>query len=307
MTVLAGGAQAPGPERTAPSEASDLRVHFLGASEIFAAPGALARLRQNPARSLSLFAAVPRLVRVLRDLEPVDAVVMHWLLPCAFPGLLVLRASGVDLSRTALECILHGSDARLLAASPRALRTRVLRSLRARHVTLTFVSRALREALSVSVAHDPSLERWVAASRVAPAPLGTLPALDRTAAREALHLDRGARLFVVVGRLVSRKRVATALAALACVPDAHVVVLGEGPERTALEKHHPEVRFLGSLPRDQALRWMAAADCLISASRDEGAPTVVREARALGTSVVTSDAGDVALWAERDPGLFVVS
>jgi teichuronic acid biosynthesis glycosyltransferase TuaC len=51
---------------------------------------------------------------------------------------------------------------------------------------------------------------------------------------------------------------------------------------------------------------MSAADLLLSASRHEGAPTVVREARALGTPVVATDAGDLRAWAAADAGIWLV-
>jgi teichuronic acid biosynthesis glycosyltransferase TuaC len=52
---------------------------------------------------------------------------------------------------------------------------------------------------------------------------------------------------------------------------------------------------------------MAAADVLVSASREEGAPTVVREARALGVPVVAVPCGDLATWAAADPGIALVN
>jgi glycosyltransferase involved in cell wall biosynthesis len=50
---------------------------------------------------------------------------------------------------------------------------------------------------------------------------------------------------------------------------------------------------------------MAAADLLISASRTEGAPLAIREARALGVPVVSCPAGDLASWARHDGGLWL--
>jgi len=38
----------------------------------------------------------------------------------------------------------------------------------------------------------------------------------------------------------------------------------------------------------------------------EAAPTVIREARALGVPVIACDAGDVAAWAADDAGIRVV-
>jgi len=38
-------------------------------------------------------------------------------------------------------------------------------------------------------------------------------------------------------------------------------------------------------------------------SEAEGAPTVIREARALGVPVLATPVGDVLLWASEDPGI----
>jgi glycosyltransferase involved in cell wall biosynthesis len=83
-------------------------------------------------------------------------------------------------------------------------------------------------------------------------------------------------------------------------------VLGDGPELERLMARFPAARFIGHVERAQALAYISAADVLVSASLREGAPSVVREARALGTPVVCLEAGDVKKWAETDPGLSVV-
>ena len=56
----------------------------------------------------------------------------------------------------------------------------------------------------------------------------------------------------------------------------------------------------------EALTWIAAADVLLSASRSEGAPSVVREARALGVPVAAARVGDLPAWAQADAGLFLI-
>ncbi|MFS8070516.1 MAG: glycosyltransferase, partial [Byssovorax sp.] len=62
-------------------------------------------------------------------------------------------------------------------------------------------------------------------------------------------------------------------------------------------------RFTGALHRREALAWVAAADVLLHPSAVEAAPTVIREARALGTRVVACDAGDIRAWAHDDAGI----
>jgi glycosyltransferase involved in cell wall biosynthesis len=72
-------------------------------------------------------------------------------------------------------------------------------------------------------------------------------------------------------------------------------------------RRFPEARWLGQRPRNETLRWVRAADLLVSASPKEGAPTVIREALALGTKVVALDCGDLKQWAENDRNLVVVA
>src|SRR5690606_38159805 len=86
------------------------------------------------------------------------------------------------------------------------------------------------------------------------------------------------------------------------------VVVGEGPAREALERIAPHpTRFVGKLPRSRTLDVIGASDLLVDASEAEGAPTVVRDARALGVAVVSCGAGDVPVWAAADPGITVAA
>ena len=87
-------------------------------------------------------------------------------------------------------------------------------------------------------------------------------------------------------------------------------MVGDGPARAALARQAEEgggtaATFVGALPRREALAWVAAAGVLLHPSAVEAAPTVVREARALGVPVVACDAGDIAAWARDDAGIRV--
>ena len=142
--------------------------------------------------------------------------------------------------------------------------------------------------------------------RVAPSPIDVTGVPARGAARQALAVTENERLALVVARLIPEKRVALALQALTQLEGVSVIVVGDGPEFEALRARFPRVRFTGRLPRPETLRFIAAADVLVSASPDEGAPTVVREARQLGVPVVAVAAGDLAAWARTDPGIRLV-
>jgi glycosyltransferase involved in cell wall biosynthesis len=84
-------------------------------------------------------------------------------------------------------------------------------------------------------------------------------------------------------------------------------VIGDGPMRGELEKLaatlRPRARFVGHVPRGEALGLIARAHKLLHLSEAEGAPTVIREARALGVPVLATAVGDVLLWASEDPGI----
>jgi glycosyltransferase involved in cell wall biosynthesis len=95
---------------------------------------------------------------------------------------------------------------------------------------------------------------------------------------------------VCVGRLAEQKGQDLLLAAWAdvldAVPGAQLVLVGDGPERAALEAlEAPNVRFAGAHdPTD----FYAAADVVALPSRWEGGPLVPLEAMAMGRPVVAS-------------------
>jgi glycosyltransferase involved in cell wall biosynthesis len=251
----------------------------------------LERLRERPLR---VFGVLRFVVAARRELATLGAshVVAHFVVPCAWP-----IAAYTPHAR--LEVVAHGSDVRLIERLPRPLRRLVARGLSGAEVRC--VSDELRERLERALAPLRDVH-----FHVEPSPLELAAAPTRAEARATLGVDPGARLFVVVARLIPSKRADVALRAAALVPGARVVVVGDGPERVRLERSFPAARFVGRVARTDALRWIAAADVLVSASTLEGAPSVVREARALGTRVVALAAGDLDAWSRYDAGLHVL-
>ena len=82
------------------------------------------------------------------------------------------------------------------------------------------------------------------------------------------------RFAVCVGRLIPSKRVDAAIA-WAHERRQFLVVVGDGPERTALERGAQRcgarVFFAGRTSRREALAWIAASSQVVHASRAEGA------------------------------------
>ncbi|MBV8687662.1 MAG: glycosyltransferase [Alphaproteobacteria bacterium] len=105
-------------------------------------------------------------------------------------------------------------------------------------------------------------------------------------------------LVLHVGRLVEKKGTALLIDALAAVPGARLVVLGDGPLRTRLERRAERLggraTFLGAVPPDEVGAWMRrawllAVPSVTAADGDsEGLPTVAVEAAAAGLPAVVS-------------------
>jgi len=114
---------------------------------------------------------------------------------------------------------------------------------------------------------------------------------DRFAARRRLGLN-GAPLAVCVGRLCEQKGQDVLLRAWGSVvervPDAELVLVGDGPNRADLEAiAGPGVSLVGA--RDDVADWLTAADVVTQPSRWEGMSMVMLESMACGRSLVVTD------------------
>ena len=114
---------------------------------------------------------------------------------------------------------------------------------------------------------------------------------DRAVAKAALGIT--GPLLVSVGALIDRKGHEAVISALKRVPNATLVIIGEGPNRAVLQAQATvlgnRVRFLGGLSHDVIADWLAAADAMVLISASEGLANAWIEALASGTPVIISD------------------
>ncbi|MGN6495791.1 MAG: glycosyltransferase [Tsuneonella sp.] len=125
------------------------------------------------------------------------------------------------------------------------------------------------------------------------------PALLRLAEEPLDHpfaRPGGPPLVMAAGRLAGEKDFSTLLRAFALVRrrmEAKLLILGEGPDRSALEALVDELKLRDDvdLPGFRANPWpyMKAASVFVLSSRYEGLPGALIQAMAVGTPVVSTD------------------
>ncbi|MEZ4637258.1 MAG: glycosyltransferase [Caldilineaceae bacterium] len=119
----------------------------------------------------------------------------------------------------------------------------------------------------------------------------------RADSRKRLGLPEQTTVLGSIGMLVNKKGIDTLLHGFAQVrqrvPDAHLVLVGEGPERARLEGVSTalgiadRVHFTGAQAHVEGI--LPAFDLYVSASLVEGLPTVLLESVASGVPVIATD------------------
>lgn len=121
----------------------------------------------------------------------------------------------------------------------------------------------------------------------------------RAEVRERLRIPARAAAVIYVGRLAPEKELASLIGAFAGVakrvPDALLLLIGDGPCRRELEEHAAQlgladrVRFAGQQPVTDIRQWLQAGDVFALVSSNEGFPCSLSEAMAAGLASVVSD------------------
>ncbi len=127
------------------------------------------------------------------------------------------------------------------------------------------------------------------------------PTADPAALRAELRVPAEAMVIGIIANLSPVKNHGLLLDAVAAWPASlrapHLVLIGDGPERPALEARaaalglRDRVHFAGLIP--QASRYHAAFDVSVLTSHSEGFPNTLVEAMAAGRPVVATDVGGV--------------
>jgi glycosyltransferase involved in cell wall biosynthesis len=243
----------------------------------------------RPGRDL---AALGRLVALFRTLCP-DLVHTHTAKAGAL-GRVAARLAGVPVVvHTFHGHILEGyfspALTRLFLGIERALARRTDRIVTVSpRVRASLLARGIGRPEQVEVVPlGLPLQRFAAA------------APGRACLRQRLAIPRDAPLLGIIGRLVPIKNHPALFAALTReeTRGAHLLVVGDGERRTALEAL---ARDLGLAGRVHFLGWrgdleaiLPELDVVICCSRNEGTPVALIEAMAAGVPVLSTDVGGV--------------
>ena len=238
-----------------------------------------------------LLASFRHLGRLWRRVAP-DVINQHYLLPTGIAGQWWAHRLGIPTVTTLIGMDVY--DPHYRPPAPwRALMRRAIRGTQAVTCISSFVRDVVRREYPPAAGVPcPVLPYGVDVKAFHPGP---------AAARERYRLTPDDRVVLTVQRLYPRKGVATFLDAAALVlrdvPAARFVVVGDGPERPALERRAAElglgarVTFTGAVPNAELPAVYAAADVFAFHTLHEGLGIVLLEALASGCPVVTTAAG----------------
>jgi glycosyltransferase involved in cell wall biosynthesis len=226
------------------------------------------------------------LTRLRRRARGVDVVVAH--------GSRTLPASLLALAGSGIPFVYKNIGDTAYWSASASQRWRVGAALR-RSSNVVALTPQAREALmshhslpSEQVVVIPS---WRSGSRFRPGTVG-----ERAAARERFGIPLDATVCVILGALAVEKRVDLAIQAVARGSTAHLLVVGDGPERGALEELGARmlpgrVHFAGSV--DDPEHVLVAGDVLLLSSVSEGVPGVIIEAGLCQLPAVAFEVGGV--------------
>jgi glycosyltransferase involved in cell wall biosynthesis len=247
------------------------RVRYASArGESIAYRGTMASALRAPGGWRSLAGLWRALRRAAREeiAAGADLVHAHWWVPAGLAA----------PAEVPLVLTIHGTDAALLRRS--RLARRLARQVLNRARVVTAVSRELAGWVQTATG------RPITADHVHPMPVDTSDWPWTTGGGGA----------IVVARLTGQKRISLALETTAflasCGHGLPLTVLGDGPERAALERQTARlgiesfVRFAGAVPPAEVITHLATADVMFFPAQGEGFGLAAAEALMAGVPVV---------------------
>ena len=245
----------------------------------------------GPLNPAMIARAVLPLARRLHALAPFDMVDAQFFYP---DGPAAARIAA-DL-RLPLSIKARGADISLWGSKAYARRKMLKAAEQA--AGLLAVSEALAEDMARrGFPRDKITVHYTGLDRSRFHPLDRSESRKRLASTLDLAVPPGAPLLATVGALIPRKGQQFVIRALARLPDAHLMLVGDGPDRATLEALARDsgmagrVHFIGSLDHELLPTLLSAADMMVLPSASEGLANAWVEALACGCPLVITEAG----------------
>lgn len=243
---------------------------------------------RNPAAIVR--AALP-LARAIHARTPVDVVDAQFFYPDGPAAAIIARALGVPHAIVA-----RGSDIIVWGEKGFARRQMVEAASDAGH--LFAVSGDLKRRMAQMGMDDDRISvHYTGLDRDRFRPLAHTQLRSQLGARLGFDLPHGVPVLACVGALIDRKGQYLAIEALPDLPEARLILAGEGEHEPFLRGLAAElgvetrVHFAGSVDHDLLPLILSAADAMVLPTISEGLANVWVEALACGTPVVTCDVG----------------
>ena len=195
----------------------------------------------------------------------------------------------------------HGNHVARCRSRASRLRAHLLRAVAGRHADRFFCVSAEIAGAVAGLGAVPRRKISVVPNGIDTASAVGPGAAGRAEARASLGLPPSGPVVGTMGRLAEVKRQDLLIRGFARIagrhPEGRLVLIGEGPERTALERLVAElglggrVLFVGYRPDPERL--LPGLDVFALTSRSEGMPLSILEAWAAGVPVVASRVGGV--------------
>jgi len=224
---------------------------------------------------------------LLRD-HPFDLVHSSFAVPSGPSGLWLARRAGIPHVLSVHGGDIYDPSKRLSPHRTPGLRQTVRWVIRGSDRVVAQSTDTVRRTREIYV------DRQIDCIPLAFGPLDCVPAT-----RASLGLGASDRVLVTVGRLVARKGLDQLLRVIARIedPTVRLIVIGEGPERPALERAcsalgiAERVRFTGFVSDERKCQLLSAAELYVSTTLHEGFGIVFLEAFSRGLPVICYDEG----------------